>query len=44
MQMDTKRLTDFFQEDRFELNSYLTYMFNQFDDYAPKPLEDQMIK
>lgn len=23
-------LSDFIQEDRFELNSYLTYLFNQF--------------
>lgn len=24
-------LSDFVQEDRFELNSYLTYLFNQFN-------------
>ncbi|MGE6613503.1 hypothetical protein ACQKFG_23870 [Peribacillus sp. NPDC076916] len=30
----------FIQEDRFELNSYLNYLFNQFNEYVPKHMED----
>ncbi|MFE4895360.1 hypothetical protein [Peribacillus butanolivorans] len=31
---------NFIQEDRFELNSYLNYLFNQFNEYVPKHMED----
>ncbi|MDQ0199204.1 hypothetical protein [Neobacillus ginsengisoli] len=34
---------DFIREDRFELNSYLTYLFNQLNDYFPKHVEDNMV-
>ncbi|MFE4708813.1 hypothetical protein [Peribacillus simplex] len=30
----------FIQEDRFELNSYLNYLFNQCNEYVPKHMED----
>lgn len=33
-------LSGFIHKDRFELNSYLTYLFNQFKDF-PKQLEDK---
>jgi hypothetical protein len=36
-------LADFIQGDRFELNSYLTYLFNQIHDYFPKHMEDKMV-
>ncbi|MCM2535960.1 hypothetical protein NDK43_31300 [Neobacillus pocheonensis] len=36
-------LADFIQEDRFELNSYLTYLFNQLHEYFPKQVDDKMI-
>jgi hypothetical protein len=38
------QLSDFVSGDRFELNSYLTYLFQQFYDYTPNHLEDKMIK
>ncbi|MFP3512228.1 hypothetical protein SB775_21835 [Peribacillus sp. SIMBA_075] len=28
------------QENRFELNAYLNYLFNQFNEYVPKHMED----
>ncbi|MGN7397345.1 hypothetical protein [Peribacillus simplex] len=31
---------NFIQEDRFELNSYLNYLFNQFNEYVPKHMDD----
>jgi hypothetical protein len=36
-------LSDFVSGDRFELNSYLTYLFNQFYEDLPKHLENNMI-
>jgi hypothetical protein len=36
-------LSDFVYGDRFELNSYLTYLFNQFYEDLPKKLENNMI-
>jgi hypothetical protein len=36
-------LTQFVQEDRFELNSYLTYMFNAVDQQVPGEMENQMV-
>jgi hypothetical protein len=38
------RLSDFVYENRFELNSYLTYLFHQFYDGIPDQSEDKMIK
>jgi hypothetical protein len=35
-------LSDFVYGDRFELNSYLTYLFNPFYDDVPNQLEDKM--
>jgi hypothetical protein len=37
-------LSNFVHEDRFELNAYLTYLFNQFYYYDPNQLEEKMIK
>ncbi|HWO95906.1 MAG TPA: hypothetical protein VNM45_06155 [Bacillus sp. (in: firmicutes)] len=37
-------LSNFVDGDRFELNSYLTYLFHQFYDYVPDHAENQMIK
>lgn len=34
-------LAEFVQEDRFELNSYLTSLFNKLNDYVPKSLKDK---
>lgn len=34
------KLTDFAQEERFELHSYLTYLFEQLEPEVPK--EEQM--
>ncbi|MDM5291839.1 hypothetical protein QUF81_00850 [Peribacillus simplex] len=31
---------NFIQEDRFELNSYLNYLFNQFNEYISKHMDD----
>ncbi|MEE3956117.1 hypothetical protein [Peribacillus frigoritolerans] len=31
---------NFIQENRFELNAYLNYLFNQFNEYVPKHMED----
>ncbi|MFP7736472.1 hypothetical protein ACLHDF_24345 [Priestia aryabhattai] len=33
--------SDFIQKDRFELHSYLTYLFNQCHDESPRQLEDE---
>ncbi|MDQ0243331.1 hypothetical protein J2S09_000867 [Bacillus fengqiuensis] len=37
-------LSDFIYEDQFELNSYLSYLFNQFYYDIPDQSEDKMIK
>ncbi len=37
-------LSDFVNGDRFELNSYLTYLLNQFYDNFPDQSEDRMVK
>jgi hypothetical protein len=37
-------LSNFVYGARFELNSYLTYLFHQFYDYVPNHSENQMIK
>jgi hypothetical protein len=37
-------LSDFVYRDRFELNSYLTYLLNQFYDNFPEQSEDRMVK
>ena len=37
------RFSDFVYNDRFELNSYLSYMFHQFYNNVPNQLEDKMI-
>jgi hypothetical protein len=37
-------LSDFVYRDRFELNSYLTYLLNQFYDSFPEQSEDRMVK
>lgn len=37
-------LSDFVNKDRFELNSYLTYLFHQFYDNVPDQSEDKMVK
>ncbi|MCG7315533.1 MULTISPECIES: hypothetical protein [Priestia] len=37
-------LSNFVYGDRFELNSYLTYLFHQFYDYVSDQSENQMIK
>ncbi|WP_377520295.1 hypothetical protein [Priestia megaterium] len=36
--------SDFIQKDRFELYSYLTYLFNQVHDDSPGQLEDKNIE
>lgn len=36
-------LTDFVYKERFELNSYLTYLFQQFYDNVPNQSEDKMV-
>ncbi|WP_195694610.1 hypothetical protein [Priestia megaterium] len=36
--------SDFIQKGRFELHSYLTYLFNQCQDYSPRQLEDENIE
>ncbi|MGG1325059.1 hypothetical protein [Priestia megaterium] len=36
--------SDFIQKDRFELHSYLSYLFNQYDDEIPRQLEDENIE
>jgi hypothetical protein len=35
-------LTDFVNGDRFELNSYLTYLFNQFNEDVREQSETEM--
>ena len=37
-------LSDFVNKERFELNSYLTYLFHQSYDNAPDQSEDKMVK
>ncbi|WP_257349774.1 hypothetical protein [Pseudalkalibacillus decolorationis] len=37
-------LANFVDQDRFELNSYLTYLFQQFYDNAPDQPDDKLIK
>jgi hypothetical protein len=37
-------LSDFVNGDRFELNSYLTYLLKQFYDNFPEQSEDRMVK
>ncbi|MGM0877454.1 MAG: hypothetical protein ACQEWV_22645 [Bacillota bacterium] len=37
-------LSDFVNKDRFELNSYLTYLLYQFYDNVPDQSEDKMVK
>jgi hypothetical protein len=37
-------LTDFVKGDRFELNSYLTYLFNQFNEDVREQSETEMEK
>ncbi|WP_279382020.1 hypothetical protein [Metabacillus bambusae] len=37
-------LTDFVYKDRFELNSYLTYLVHQFNDTVPNQSGDKMVK
>ncbi len=34
-------LAEFVQEGRFELNSYITSLFNKLNDYVPKNLPDK---
>jgi hypothetical protein len=34
-------LVEFVQEDRFELSSYITSLFNKLNDYVPKGLKDK---
>ncbi|MBU8919012.1 hypothetical protein BGM25_23485 [Bacillus sp. FJAT-29953] len=34
---------DFLKEDRFELQSYLTYLFTRISDYFPEQTEENMI-
>jgi hypothetical protein len=34
-------IANFVKEDGFELNSYLTYLFNQIYDYLPKHVEEK---
>jgi hypothetical protein len=34
-------LIEFVQEDRFELSSYITSLFNKLNDYVPKSLKDK---
>jgi hypothetical protein len=36
-------LADFVQEDRFELNSYVTYLFNQVKELLPSQLEKKCL-
>lgn len=36
--------SDFIEEDRFELHSYLTYLFKQCDEENLRQLEDENIK
>ncbi|MBK5502633.1 MULTISPECIES: hypothetical protein [Peribacillus] len=44
MEEENKTLfVNFIQEDRFELNSYLNYLFNQFNEYVPKHMDDIMM-
>ena len=35
--------TKFVREDRFELNSYLTYLFNLISDHFPEQLDDRWL-
>jgi hypothetical protein len=37
-------LSDFVYRDRFELNSYLTYLLNQFYDSFPEQSKDRVVK
>jgi len=42
---ETKQIwSDFIEEDRFELHSYLTYLFKQCDEENLRQLEDENIK
>ena len=36
--------SDFIQKDRFELHSYLTYLFNQSHNEGPRQLKDENIE
>ncbi|MBK0295529.1 hypothetical protein [Priestia megaterium] len=45
MMRENKQLwSDFIEEDRFELHSYLTYLFKQCDEENLRQLEDENIK
>ncbi|MFY0758876.1 hypothetical protein AB1K32_08365 [Metabacillus dongyingensis] len=45
MSMESKlELSDFVNNDRFELNSNLTYLFHQFYGYVPEQSDDKMVK
>ena len=42
---ETKQIwSDFIEEDRFELHSYLTYLFKQCDEENLRQLEDENTK
>ncbi|MFD6442424.1 hypothetical protein ACFWDG_22160 [Peribacillus sp. NPDC060186] len=41
MEEENKTLfVNFIQGDRFELNSYLNYLFNRFNEYVPQHMKD----
>lgn len=37
-------LSNFVYEERFELNTYLTHLFNHFYEYVSNQSEDKMVK
>jgi hypothetical protein len=37
-------LSDFIKKDQFELNSYITYLFEQICDNVPDQSEDKIVK
>ncbi|MGE7185663.1 hypothetical protein ACQKKK_17290 [Peribacillus sp. NPDC006672] len=41
MKKDGVSLAEFIQEDRFELSSYITSLFNKLNDYVPKSIKDK---
>ncbi|MCH6264992.1 MULTISPECIES: hypothetical protein [Neobacillus] len=43
MEKSKTSFDDFLKEDRFELQSYLTYLFTRISDYFPEQTEENMI-
>ncbi|WP_423799923.1 hypothetical protein [Neobacillus sp. SAB-20_R2A] len=43
MEKSKPSFDDFLKEDRFELQSYLTYLFTRISDYFPEQTEENMI-